>query len=221
MSGAVLSAEGLVRRLGGRTVLSDVSVEVDPGEVVAVVGPSGSGKTTLLSILGGLDVPDVGRVLLRGLDLYGVSRTERARQRSALVGFVFQTHNLLPSLTAEENVALAARYRPVAGQGVAARTRDALEQLGLGGLRRQLPRRLSLGEQQRVAVARALVTRPAVLIADEPTASLDGESGKSVLDALVFAASEGGAAVVMATHDERCQRRATRIIGLLDGRLRA
>jgi ABC-type lipoprotein export system ATPase subunit len=221
MSDAVLEGEGLTRRLGGRTVLSDVSLQVAPGEVVAVVGPSGSGKTTLLSILGGLDVPDDGRVVLRGLDLYRASPGERARQRATLVGFVFQMHNLLPSLTAEENVALAARYRPVAGQDVPARTRDVLGRLGLAELRRRLPRKLSLGEQQRVAVARALVTRPAVLIADEPTASLDGDSGKSVLDALVYAASEGGAAVVMATHDERCQRRATRIVGLLDGRLRA
>jgi ABC-type lipoprotein export system ATPase subunit len=224
---SVLVAERLEHRLGGRAVLTDVSVAAEPGEVVAIVGPSGSGKTTLLSILGGLDAPHAGRVVLAGFDLYRASLAERARRRAAHVGFVFQSHNLLPALTAEENVALAARQRPNVGvgmaagegAGVAARAKEALARLGLGALGARLPRMLSLGEQQRVAVARALVTRPAVLIADEPTASLDGESGQLVLDALALAAREGGAAVLMATHDERCRRRASRVVELLDGRV--
>ena len=211
---AQLVAEDLGYQLGSQQVLRGISFAVAAGELFAVAGPSGSGKTTLLSILGGLEPPSEGRVLLRGIDLFGLSASARALTRAGHVGFVFQSHNLLPALTALENVALAARP----DRDSRGKARAALAALGLGALGHRLPRALSLGEQQRVAVARALVRTPSILLADEPTASLDGDNGARVLDALALAA-EAGAAVLVASHDERCLVRAHRVIHLLDGKV--
>jgi putative ABC transport system ATP-binding protein len=217
----LLAGERITRVLPGpvpTTAIEDVSVSVEGGELVAIAGPSGSGKTTLLAILGGLDRPTSGRVFLDGEEIYGYSGRALTKFRSERVGFIFQTHNLLASLTARENVELAVRM--VRGHAVDPRAAatDALASLDLARLSHRLPIQLSLGEQQRVAVARAIAIRPRVLIADEPTASLDGNNGERVLEAL-HAATQTGCAVVMASHDERCLRSATRVVHLLDGRL--
>jgi putative ABC transport system ATP-binding protein len=215
----LLAAHDLTRRFApdAPAAVDGISLALDPGELVAVAGPSGSGKTTLLAILGGLDRPDRGRVLLRGADLYARSVDALARLRAEAIAFVFQSHNLVPTLTAEENVSLAVRC--VRGPGGDARNaaREALEALGLGDRRRRLPSALSLGEQQRVAVARAVAVAPALLVADEPTASLDGPNGERVLDAL-DALRARGCAVLLASHDARCLARAGRVVHLLDGR---
>jgi putative ABC transport system ATP-binding protein len=215
---SLLRALELVRRFDGSSppALEGVSLELAPGEFVAVAGPSGSGKTTLLAMLGGLDRPTSGRVLLGGEDLYARSADALARLRAASVGFVFQSHNLIPTLTAQENVALAVR-RVRGAAGAERGARAALGALGLATRLQRLPGALSLGEQQRVAVARALAVAPALLIADEPTASLDGAHGEQVLDA-IDSLRRGGCAVLLASHDERCLRRAGRVLHLLDGR---
>ena len=216
----ILSGEKLTRVLPGAertTALDGVSISVQAGELVAIAGPSGSGKTTLLAILGGLDRPSSGRVLLDGEELYGYRGRELTRFRSERVGFVFQTHNLLAALTAGENVALAVRMVRGDGADPGEAAGRALAALGLAKLQDRLPVQLSLGEQQRVAVARALAVKPKVLLADEPTASLDGANGERVIDAL-RAACDAGCAVVLASHDERCLRRAGRVVHLLDGR---
>jgi putative ABC transport system ATP-binding protein len=215
----LLRATDLVRRFDAASppALDGVSLELDRGELLAAAGPSGSGKTTLLAILAGLDRPSAGRVLLGGEDLYARAPDALARLRAASVAFVFQSHNLIPTLTAEENVALAVRCVRGAAAGPRAAARSALEALGLGAKLRRLPGALSLGEQQRVAVARAIAVRPALLVADEPTASLDGPHGEQVLDAL-DELRRGGCAVLLASHDERCLRRAGRVLRLLDGR---
>jgi putative ABC transport system ATP-binding protein len=214
----LIRGEGLTRRFADVTALLDVDVALSADEIVAVAGPSGSGKTTLLAVLGGLDEPTSGRVAMAGTDVYALRGAARARLRAANVGFVFQTHNLLATLTAEENVTLAVQHgaRPAADPRAVAR--EVLARLGLDAARGRLPRALSLGEQQRVAIARALAAGPPVIIADEPTASLDGKSGRTVLDALRTAA-HGGCAVLLASHDERCLAIADRVLHVLDGRL--
>jgi putative ABC transport system ATP-binding protein len=216
----MLTASGLVRTYGPNAApaLDHVSLSVQAGEFVAVAGPSGSGKTTLLAIVGGLDRPDAGQVTVDGEDLYARGLGALARIRNGSIGFVFQSHNLLPTLTALENVALALRCKPGVAVEAATRASRALGTLGLAEKQDRLPGRLSLGEQQRVAIARAIASRPKLLIADEPTASLDGGNGERVLDALGILASSG-CAIVLASHDERCLRRADRILSLADGRL--
>ena len=217
---SLLSAHELVRRYQGnaQASLDGVALQARPGEFLAVAGPSGSGKTTLLAILGGLDRPDSGYVLLGGEDVYARSSDALARLRAASISFVFQSHNLIPTLTALENVALAVWCRFGSAEPAYERARRALSTLDLGTKLARLPGNLSLGEQQRVAVARAIAARPKVLIADEPTASLDGPHGEQVLDALAVLQSEG-CAVVLASHDERCLRRADRVLKLSDGRV--
>ncbi len=216
---SLLVAQQLVRRYQGsaQASLDGVALQVAAGEFLAVAGPSGSGKTTLLAILGGLDRPDSGRVLLGGEDVYARSTDGLARLRAGSISFVFQSHNLIPTLTALENVALAVWCRFGAAVPAYERARSALSALNLETKLTRLPGRLSLGEQQRVAVARAIAAGPKVLIADEPTASLDGSHGEQVLDALAVLQSEG-CAVVLASHDERCLRRADRVLKLADGR---
>ncbi len=214
----LLRGEALSRRYAGVTALASADLALASGEIVAIAGPSGSGKTTLLAILGGLDEPSSGRVLLDGHDFYARGRAERARVRAAHVGFVFQTHNLLATLTAEENVMLAVQHGSARVPDPRAHAREALARLGLAAARGRLPKALSLGEQQRVAIARALAAGPPVLIADEPTASLDGVSGKTVLDALITAAG-AGCGVLLASHDERCLAVAHRVLHMVDGRL--
>jgi putative ABC transport system ATP-binding protein len=201
------------------TALHAVDLAVWPGELVCLIGPSGSGKSTLLSVVGGLLAPDSGTAQVGGIDVAALPRQARARFRATQVGFVFQSFNLVPFLTARENLMLMAS---LAGQRRAAarlRADRLLETLGLTGRSRQLPGQLSGGEQQRVAIARALINDPAVLLADEPTASLDTERGQAVVELLAGQIHERGTAGLLVTHDPRMAGSADRIVRLTDGGL--
>lgn len=219
----VVDAQALTRTYGGPgrrlTALTDVSLTVDRGEVVAVVGPSGSGKSTLLYLLAGLDVPDAGHVRLAGVDWAGLRGSERARFRRRTCAFIVQGPGLLPQATAAENVEVPLLLDGLAAAERSRRVGDALERLGLAAHAHQLPDELSGGEKQRVAIARALVMEPAVVLADEPTGSLDSRTAQTVTRLLVGAALERGAAVVMVTHDPAVARHAHRIVGMHSGRL--
>jgi putative ABC transport system ATP-binding protein len=204
---------------GGRplAVLRDVSFEVAAGSFTAIVGPSGSGKTTLLGLLAGLDVPTRGRVLLDGTDLSTLDEDARARLRGERVGFVFQSFQLIPTLTALENVAVPLELR--GERGAERRAAELLDRVGLGGRGHHFPTQLSGGEQQRVAVARAFVNRPRVLFADEPTGNLDTGSGARIVELLEGLNRDDGTTVVLVTHDLALAARAGRVIRLADGRV--
>ena len=218
MTEAVLRCEGLSRHVGEARILSGVSLQLQAGEWVALLGPSGAGKSTLLQLLGLLDRPSAGRVLLDGQDAWALPDAQRTGLRLSRVGFVFQQHNLLPQLTALENVALPA-WRLLGTRARALeRARELLQQLGLPD-RAQLPARLlSVGEAQRVAIARALVNRPAVVLADEPTGSLDSASAARTLEAFAQVRA-AGVALLMVTHDEAVAAGAARRLRLQDGAL--
>jgi putative ABC transport system ATP-binding protein len=202
----------------GRAVLRGVSLQVRRGEMLAIVGPSGSGKSTLLACLSGLETPVRGVVELDGVDLRGLSRQRSARYRRGRVGFVFQTYNLLPALTARENVALPAR---LAKRPADRRTVDAaLDAVGLLDVADQRPDAMSGGQQQRVAIARTFVARPEVVFADEPTGALDTVAGARVLD-LLRGTAAGDRSVVMVTHDLAAAARADRALVLRDGLVHA
>jgi putative ABC transport system ATP-binding protein len=204
-------------RSGGRplSALRNVSFQVEPGETVAIVGPSGSGKTTLLGLLAGLDRPSGGRVLLDGTDMGALSEDDRARLRRDKIGFVFQSFQLIPTLTARENVAVPL---DLAGHGGgAARADELLERVGLGGRGHHYPTQLSGGEQQRVAVARAFIHRPSILFADEPTGNLDAATGERVIELMMELNRELGTTLVLVTHDLELAGRARRVIRLADG----
>ena len=225
----MILAEGLVREytVGGRTltVLDGVDLTVDAGEIVAVVGPSGSGKTTLLGLLAGLDRPTRGSVRLDGRLLDGMDQDALARLRAEKVGFVFQTFQLLPTLTALENVLvpieIAADRAPGASRwsGAEARARELLDRVGLPARADHYPAQLSGGEQQRVGLARAFANRPSVLFADEPTGNLDAATGAEVSALLVELNREAGTAMVLVTHDRELASRAGRVARLEGGRL--
>ena len=214
---------------GGRplTVLREISLEVEAGGFLAIVGPSGCGKTTLLGLLAGLDTPSSGTVSLSGQDLSALSEDGRARLRGAQVGFVFQTFQLIPTLTAQENVQVPmelargrtdARTHGRAGQrDVAARARELLARVGLEGREHHYPAQLSGGEQQRVAIARAFANQPSILFADEPMGNLDAETGRRIIDLLAALNRESRATVVLATHDAELAARAGRTVTLRDG----
>ena len=198
-------------------ILREIAFEVAAGEAVAIVGASGSGKSTLLAILAGLDTPSTGTVELDGTDIFSLDEDARAELRGRSVGFVFQSFQLLPSLTALENTMLPLE---LAGRPDAeAEARLILQRVGLGERLRHYPKHLSGGEQQRVALARAFVVRPKLLLADEPTGSLDAESGTGVID-LVFELNRSyGTTLVMVTHDEGLAKRCGRQIRLVAGRI--
>jgi putative ABC transport system ATP-binding protein len=203
---------------GGRplTVLEDISFELEDGGFLAVVGPSGSGKSTLLGLLAGLDRPDRGRVLLDGEDLSAMDEDARARLRGAKVGFVFQSFQLIPTLTARENVAVPLELRGEDGGG---RVEALLHRVGLADRGHHYPAQLSGGEQQRVALARAFSTRPRVLFADEPTGNLDAATGATVVDLMLELNRETGTTLVLVTHDLDLAGRARRILRLSGGRV--
>jgi putative ABC transport system ATP-binding protein len=196
--------------------LRDVSMSIEPGEMVAIVGPSGSGKTTMMSIIGCLDRPTSGRYELDGQDVGALADRALAGIRSRTIGFVFQSYNLLPGTSALDNVATPLLYQGVGRRERAARAAAALERLGLGERLRHEPTELSGGEQQRVALARALVTNPALLLADEPTGNLPRHQGEEVLE-LFRELHEAGNTIVLITHNPEVAAAAERRIHLLDG----
>jgi putative ABC transport system ATP-binding protein len=199
-------------------VLDDVSLSVDAGEFVAIMGASGSGKSTLMNVLGCLDRPTSGRYQLQGRDVSGLSRSELARVRNELIGFVFQSFNLLARTSALENVELPLVYAGVARKERLERARAALERVGLGDRLEHHPSQLSGGQQQRVAIARALVNQPRFLLADEPTGNLDSRTSAAIM-ALFQELHAGGLTIIYVTHDAELARYASRVITLLDGRV--
>ena len=218
----VVCARGLVKTFGrgraARRVLEGADLDVAPGEIVAVLGRSGSGKSTLLHLLGALDRPDRGTISVAGRPLERAGERALTDFRRRHVGFVFQFFHLVPELTGEENVLLPARLLG-GSEGVARRGRELIDGLGLDGVRTSLPHTLSGGEQQRFALARALVNDPELVLADEPTGNLDAESGAVVLDRLRGVAARDGRAVVLVTHDREAARIADRVLWVREGRL--
>jgi putative ABC transport system ATP-binding protein len=197
-------------------ILKGVSLRVEQREFVAITGPSGSGKSTLLGIIAGLDTPSSGRVMLSGLDITKLSETRLAAIRNARIGMVFQAFNLIPTLTAQENVEAPLFTGRHAGSP-AKRARELLELVGLGHRLRHTPAQLSGGEQQRVALARALATNPALVIMDEPTGNLDQQNGENMLRMITDLRSQTGVTFIVATHDVAVARAADRAIHLRDG----
>jgi len=199
------------------TILQDIELQVNPGEAVAIIGASGSGKSTLLGLLAGLDLPTSGKVHLDTVDIFSLDEDSRAALRGRVLGFVFQSFQLLPALTAIENVMLPLE---LAGTGNAETTaRRLLERVGLGQRLHHYPKQLSGGVQQRVAIARAFVTDPKLLLADEPTGNLDSATGVQIIDLMFELNREHGTTLVLVTHDEALSRRCARQIQLADGRL--
>lgn len=199
------------------TVLEGISFAVPSGTTYAIVGPSGSGKTTLLGLCAGLDTPDSGTVEVCGYDLGSLTEDQRAALRNEKVGFIFQNFQLLPTLTALENVSVPLELQGFRGAGETART--LLQKVGLADRTHHYPSQLSGGEQQRVALARAFANRPGILFADEPTGNLDGHTGQRVVDLLFDLNQEAGTTLVIVTHDMELARRCDRILRLQGGRM--
>ncbi|MDO4558338.1 MAG: ABC transporter ATP-binding protein [Planctomycetia bacterium] len=203
----------------GTEVLHGVSLSLRRGEFVALTGPSGSGKSTLLHLLGGMDTPTSGRILVEGVDTATLDDAARTRLRQRRLGFVFQAFNLLPSFTAEENVAIGPAIGGVAFPEASRRAVTLLEWVGLTERRRSFPSEMSGGEQQRVAIARALVMDPAILLADEPTGNLDTANGLAIIELFRRLADERGQTILFATHAPELAQMADRIIRMRDGRI--
>ncbi|HLQ13320.1 MAG TPA: lipoprotein-releasing ABC transporter ATP-binding protein LolD [Steroidobacteraceae bacterium] len=223
-AGPVLSARAVERRFqeGSTTleVLRGLDLEVRAGERLGIIGVSGSGKTTLLQILGGLDRPDAGRVEIDGRDLHALTEQERSTLRNRTMGFVYQFHHLLAEFSALENVAMPLLVRRIEATDAAARATSLLERVGLGARLRHRPHQLSGGERQRAAVARALVSSPRLVLADEPTGNLDGRNAEQVFGLLLELNRELGTSLVVVTHDTRLAARMDRVLELDNGILR-
>ena len=218
---AIVQAMSLSRQvLSGQqplTILHEVSFDVAEGQSLAITGSSGSGKSTLLGLLAGLDEPSAGRVWLGGVDLFSLDEDGRARLRGELAGFVFQSFQLLPSLSALENVMLPLQLQGV--RDARSRAEESLREVGLSSRAHHLPRHLSGGEQQRVALARAFVVHPKILFADEPTGNLDAATGSQVIDLMFELNSVQGTTLILVTHDESLARRCGRRLRLSAGRV--
>jgi len=219
----VLECSGLTREFheGGRTleVLKEAELEISAGERIAIVGESGSGKTTLLQLLGGLDLPTRGTVRVQGKDIAGMSGTERGLLRNQALGFVYQFHHLLPEFSALENVAMPLLLRKDSVESIREQAISILQRVGLGERLNHRPGELSGGERQRAAVARALITRPSVVLADEPTGNLDHKTGERVFELMLELNREYGSSLVVVTHDLQLAGRMDRILRLRDGTL--
>lgn len=221
----VLECQNVVRRFseGSSTleVLRGINLIVQPAERVAIIGSSGSGKTTLLQIVGGLDDPDEGEVRVNGERMQGIDETAKGELRNQYIGFVYQFHHLLPEFTAEENVAMPLLIRGESRPAALQQARDLLGRVGLGERLTHKPGELSGGERQRAAVARALITRPQLVLADEPTGNLDSGNGEHVLKLMLELNQELNTSLVIVTHDHSIAERMDRILVLEDGALRA
>jgi lipoprotein-releasing system ATP-binding protein len=223
MSEPVLAIRGLERTYvtaaGALTVLKGVDLTLDPGEIVGLVGPSGSGKSSLLHAAGLLEHPNAGRISILGKDCTSLPERERTRVRLATIGFVYQFHHLLPEFSALDNVAIPMMIAGASRKAAEARARDLLGELGLKERTHHQPAQLSGGEQQRVAVARALANRPRLLLADEPTGNLDPHTSGSVFDSLYALARSQGVAALVATHNFELARHMDRVLALKNGHL--
>jgi putative ABC transport system ATP-binding protein len=216
-----LRVRDLRKTLGGRTVLDGITLDLDPGDRVALIGESGSGKSTLLNLIAGLDRPDAGEIGVAGQVMQTGDPDQAARLRRRHLGFVFQAFHLLPHLTLERNVAIPLLLNDIAHPEALERARALLNRLGLGARCQDMPGTLSGGEQQRVALARALANRPALLLADEPTGNLDPATAAGALDLIIEECHEAGSALLLVTHSESAARLADRCLKLEGGQLHA
>lgn len=217
----ILSAQALTKQvsIGEKqlTILHDINLQVNPGEAVAILGASGSGKSTLLGLLAGLDLPSSGKVHLQDIDLFTLDEDNRAALRGKMMGFVFQSFQLLPALTAIENVKLPLEL--TATDSAESVAQKLLQRVGLANRLHHYPKQLSGGEQQRVAIARAFATEPRLLLADEPTGNLDSATGVQIIELMFELNREHGTTLILVTHDEALSRRCSRQIRLADGKL--
>lgn len=199
--------------------VNGLSLDIHKGDFAALSGPSGSGKTTVLNLIGGLDVPSGGTVLLEGRDLAVMSRSQLSAMRRDRIGFVFQAYNLIAVMTAYENAEFVLKLQGVPERECRGRVMKVLEEVGLAGLEHRRPDAMSGGQQQRVAIARAIVTRPAIVLADEPTANVDSATAEALLDLMQTLNRDEGVTFLFSTHDPRVMQRARRLIRLRDGAL--
>lgn len=204
---------------GYQSVLEDLSLSVETGEVVALLGASGSGKTTLLNLLSGIDSPDFGKVKINNIDIHSLHETDRTLLRRHKLGFVFQFFNLIPTLTVAENIALPMQLVSMSATDISARITELLDKVGLSGVGDRYPETLSGGEQQRVAIARAIAHQPSLLLADEPTGNLDEQTGQTVIQLLSRLAREHNISMLIVTHSQQVASFADRTLTLYQGHL--
>jgi putative ABC transport system ATP-binding protein len=219
VTSAWIELKNVSKSYGRQAVLDGASLAVERGEFVAVMGRSGSGKSTLLRLIGGLEAADAGVVRVDGTDLTTLTETDRARQRRRGLGFVFQSFNLIPTLTVAENVELPLALNDVAPDEVTQRRRELLDELGLASCADRFPEDISGGEQQRVAIARAVIHEPKLVLADEPTGNLDAETARHVLELLRRTCGERNATLIVATHGAELAARAARVVTIRAGRV--
>jgi putative ABC transport system ATP-binding protein len=219
----VIETKDLFRKFGSEETeiiaLDQVTLDIEDGEFTAIIGPSGSGKTTLLHLIGGLDNPDAGTVLLSGANIADMSGNELSDFRRDHIGFVFQAYNLIPVLSAEENIEYVMLLQGIDSAARKKRVQEMLALVGLEGLGNRRPAHLSGGQQQRVAVARAMASKPDIILADEPTANLDTKTGISLLEVMRDLNEQQNMTFVFSTHDEMIMERATRLVHLRDGKI--